>query len=78
VRDNQRRTVLEQGINGGLDFIFGFGVERRGCFIQNKYRGIFIQGASNCDALLLPPRKSITIFTNILVDAIGVVFDDLR
>lgn len=36
VGDNQSGAILRYDVEGRLDILFGRGVERRGCFIENE------------------------------------------
>jgi len=53
VGDDNRRTPFHQVLQCLLNQRFRFGIQRRGCFIQNQDRRIFQQCPRDRDALAL-------------------------
>ena len=57
VGDDERRPVLHDVGQGGLDQSLGFRIERRGGFIQDQDGRIFEKSPGDRQALPLPDRE---------------------
>ncbi len=64
VRNGKGGAIVGHFVNGILNQLFGFGIQCRGCLIQNQNRRIMYQCARNGNALPLTARKRIAFFAN--------------
>src|SRR5690606_25996332 len=54
MRDNQRRSSIEQVFHRGLDILLAFGVEARSGFVENDERRILQEDSCDRQTLALP------------------------
>ena len=71
VCNDQRGAALHQALQRVLHQPFGFGVERRGCFVQNQDGRILVQGPRNGQPLTLSARELCGVVADDGVDALG-------
>lgn len=61
VRNDQGGTSLHQALQGVLYQPFGFGVQRRGGFVQDQDGGVLVQRPRNRQPLALPPDNCVAL-----------------
>ena len=67
--DDQRRPVGRDVIQCFLDVALGFGVERRGGFVEDENRGVFQDGAGDRQTLSLPAGEQHAVLADQRVEA---------
>ena len=69
VRDDNRGAVFAQALYRFLHFCLAVVVERRGGLVQNQDWRVFVEGAGDGDALLLPAGKAAALRAEVFVVA---------
>ncbi|CSG17181.1 Uncharacterised protein [Shigella sonnei] len=77
VGNHQRGTVFLQLIQCRLNRTFGFGIQRRGSFVQNQNRAITQQGSSDSNTLTLTAREQHAVFTNHCIETVIHLIDEV-
>ena len=77
MRNHHDSAVLHQVSNCRLHQGFTFGIERGGGFIEDQYRGIFQNGARNCDALPLAALEPESLFADYGVVSLRHAHDEV-
>src|SRR5690349_8381314 len=62
VSDHQRGPMLHHALDRLLDQLFGLGVDRTRCLVEDQYLWIKCQGTCERDQLLLSDRQTGTSF----------------
>ena len=60
VGDDEARAARKRGMDGVLDLLFGFGIDRRGRLVQHEDGGLADQRACEGDQLLLPGGQQVS------------------
>ncbi|MNX93450.1 hypothetical protein D3C86_1256330 [compost metagenome] len=76
VGDDDGGALMQQAFERLLHQRFAFGVERRGCLVEQQDRRIAQDGAGNGDALALAAGKRHAAFTHLGIISIGETFDE--
>lgn len=75
--DDEASAIFHEFLEGVLDKAFRFGIKGRSSFVENKYRGVFENGARNGNALTLATGKFGAAFASEGIVAFGKINDEV-
>src|SRR6516165_66278 len=77
VRNNDRRAVAHQRVEGAANLGFADRIQMRGRLVEDQGRRVLQEGAGNCDALTLPPRQLNAALADHCVETLWEAFDKI-
>ena len=77
MRDDQRRAILRDAVELGLNCLLGARIERRGRFVEDEDLGILQDRARDGHALLLAARQLEAALADHRVVAVGQTLDEI-